>query len=178
MNENNDYNNNNNGGSTNKKRKVGRQRKEEKDVSASKIARTKNAKLTTMYNNAEKKIEDLNASLNAVKEDNNILKKEWEKLKREALASKKQAIRYFESSIKTLKHHYGKSHTRKVLIKELGKIHLEKNENIASDLISAVLSMLGIRSDYLEPLSLKNKWMEIISVIYLMATIAVANYLY
>ena len=76
MNENNDYNNNNNGGSTNKKRKVGRQRKEEKDVSASKIARTKNAKLTTMYNNAEKKIEDLNASLNAVKEDNNILKKE------------------------------------------------------------------------------------------------------
>ena len=40
-----------------------------------------------------------------------------EKLKREALASKKQAIRYFESSIKTLKDHYGKSHTRKVLIK-------------------------------------------------------------
>ena len=28
---------------------------------------------------------------------------------------------------------------------------MEKNENIASDLISAVLSMRGIRSDHLEP---------------------------
>ena len=72
-------------------------------------------------------------------------------MKKEALASKKPAIRYFESSINTLKDHCGNKHTRKVLMKELGKIRLEKNENIASDLISAVLSMRGIRSDHLEP---------------------------
>ena len=77
-------------------------------------------------------------------------------MKKEALASKKPAIRYFESSINTLKDHCGNKHTRKVLMKELGKIRLEKNENIASDLISAVLSMLGIRSDYLlEPNCIK-----------------------
>ena len=113
--------------SNNKKRKIGRPKRERKDVSVPNMARAENKKFRKLYNDAQdeifrlqnenKDLKQLIKHLEPAFESEETIDNACEKLKREALASKKQAIRYFESSIKTLKDHYGKSHTRKVLIK-------------------------------------------------------------
>ena len=125
MNGNNIGGSNHNYFSSNKRRKVGRPKK--RNTSDARMARTNKSKLIDMYNNAQGEIfrlqnenKDLKQRIKYLEpafESEETIDNACEKLKREALASKKQAIRYFESSIKTLKHHYGKSHTRKVLIK-------------------------------------------------------------
>ena len=103
MNENNDYNNNNIGGSNKKKRKVGRQRKEKKDVSASTIARTKNLKLLTMYNNAEVEISRLKKENKDLKQRIKHLEPAFESEETIDNATlKRNAINDFIDSVKTL----------------------------------------------------------------------------
>ena len=162
MNENNDYNNNNIGGSNKKKRKVGRQRKEKKDVSASTIARTKNLKLLTMYNNAEVEISRLKKENKDLKQRIKHLEPAFESEETIDNATlKRNAINDFIDSVKTLNEVMGGTDMLIYLCKEVGKLQLnieyasrkkKSKENFAVVFLETILELLGI-PDHFRPAS-------------------------
>ena len=162
MNENNDYNNNNIGGSNKKKRKVGRQRKEKKDVSASTIARTKNLKLLTMYNNAEVEISRLKKENKDLKQRIKHLEPAFESEETIDNATlKRNAINDFIDSVKTLNEVMGGTDVLIYLCKEVGKLQLnieyasrkkKSKENFAVVFLETILELLGI-PDHFRPAS-------------------------